>query len=121
MILIGNSFPLSLIRRKIFIEPVPLDDLRQAIEDSDGIVSFWGHSNTLPAAEEAIGQSLAPATERPVLSLSPEGLPSLNQQIFNECWVLSPDYTENFRPKVGEDVSPEKILGWQVLRMDWNS
>lgn len=119
MILIGNSFPLSLIRRKVVVEPMPLDRLREAISAADGILSFWGHANTLPAAEQAVGQSLAPASERPVLALSPDQYPVFQAKTFTECWILSPDYTENFRPKVGEEVPADKIQSWQVLRMEW--
>ena len=119
MILIGNSFPLSLIRRKVTIEPTPLERLREAIGASDDILSFWGHANTLPAAEEAVGHSLAPATDRPVLILSSDYFPVFENKTFTECWILSPDYTESFRPKVGEEVPTEKIQSWQVLRMEW--
>lgn len=121
MILIGNSFPFSLIRRKVIIEPVPLENLREAISSAGGVASFWGHSNTLSVANKAVGHSLEPASERPVLRLSPENLPVLEDQTHSVCWILSPDYTENFRPKVGEEVPADKIKSWQVLRIIWEA
>lgn len=121
MILIGNSFPLSLIRRKVTIEPAPLERLREAIDSAGGVLSFWGHANTLPAAEQAVGHSLAPAMDRPVLNLSPEQFPVFENKTFTECWILSPDYTGNFRPKVGEEVPTDKIRSWQVLRIVWEA
>jgi len=121
MLLIGNSFPLSLIRRRVTIEPIPLENLRDAISSAGGISSFWGHANTLAAAQAAVGHSLEPASERPVLRLSPANLPALDGETFTECWILSPGYTGNFRPKVGEEVPVDKIKSWQVLRMVWES
>jgi hypothetical protein len=121
MLLIGNSFPLSLIRRRVTIEPVPLETLREAIVSAGGVLSFWGHVNTLAVAEAALGHSVEPASERPALRLSPDNLPLFEGRIFAQCWILSPDYTENFRPKVGEEVPTEKIKSWQVLRMRWEN
>jgi hypothetical protein len=118
-ILIGNSFPLSLIRTKVVIDPCPVDILRQELAHRP-IHSFWGHRNTLTAANQLTGADLTPATERPALKLSPDFRPVLNELSFTECWVLSPDYTPGFRPPVNEEVPPEKINGWQVLRMVWN-
>ena len=81
--------------------------------------SFWGHSNTLAAAREILGVDVAPAVERPAVVLTDENLPSLDGAEARECWVLSPDYAPGFRPAPGEEVPPEKILGWQVLRILW--
>lgn len=119
MILIGNSFPLSLIRRKVVIEPQTISMLREKLGSHDLIHSFWGHRNTLSAAKALIGCDLTPKTERPALQLSPNNLPMLNGQTFDECWIVSPQYIENFRPAVGEEVSEDKIASWQVLRMEW--
>ena len=119
-ILIGNSFPLSLIRTKVVIEPCPVADLRRELECRP-IHSFWGHRNTLAAANQLVGADLTPATERPALQLSEALCPMLNDISFTECWVLSPDYAPGFRPPLNEEVPPEKIMGWQVLRMRWHS
>ena len=119
MILIGNSFPFSLIRRRVEIEPVSLDVLTRHLSGGEEVVSFWGHANTLAAAEALTGCSLKPETERPSLDLSPNNLPVFQGRTFEECWILSPQYINNFRPKVGEEVSAEKIEAWQVLRIRW--
>ena len=115
-ILVGNSFPLPLIRRAAEIAPQPAE----AFPRDARIVSYWGHANTLAAANAFLGVDLTPETERPALSLSPELLPSLNGESFDECWVLSPDYAEGFRPAVGSEVSPDKIKGWTMLRIVWH-
>ncbi len=36
-----------------------------------------------------------------------------------EVWLLSPAYREGFRPRIGDEVSPEQITGWQVLRLEY--
>jgi hypothetical protein len=117
-ILIGNAFPLSLIRRPVRIEPVSVDELRAAASNTE-IVSFWGHANTLAAAEAFSGLPLFPAVERPVIQLQESGLPSMVGQTFCECWIISPDYIGDFRPAVGEEVVSEKIKGWQILKITW--
>ncbi len=117
-ILLGSTFPLSLIRRRVTIEPAALEDLRQALKNR-GFVSFWGHTNTQKVASEILGADITPASGRPVLQLNEEALPFLNGQGFNECWVLSPDYQPGFRPQLGEEVVSEKITGWQVLKISW--
>lgn len=115
-ILVGNSFPLSLIRRRVTIEPRGIADLLRRLRGKD-IVSFWGHRNTLAAINGQLGVDLTPAVERPALSLSAEKLPMYAGEVFTECWVLSPDYKSGFRPAVGEEVAPELILGWQCLHL----
>lgn len=117
-ILIGNAFPLSLIRRPVHIAPVSVDELWAAARNTE-IISFWGHANTLAAAEAFSGLPLAPAVERPVIQLQESGLPSMVGQTFCECWIISPDYIDGFRPAVGEEVPPERIMGWQILKITW--
>lgn len=117
-ILLGNAFPLSLIRRPVRIEPRPLADL-QAEAARRGFVSFWGHANTLAAAGKVLGFDPTPATARPALTLNDDLLPTLDGAIFDEVWVLSPDYTDGFRPKIGEEVAAVQISGWQVLRVEF--
>lgn len=117
-ILIGNSFPLSLIRRKVTIQMQALDALRDAVSKAT-VVSYWGHDNTLCLAETFAGCGLAPMSERPVLNLSDENLPALGSQVFFEVWILSPDYIGSFRPAAGEEVPAEQISGWQILKITW--
>ncbi|MBN2686191.1 MAG: hypothetical protein JXR40_12995 [Pontiellaceae bacterium] len=117
-ILIGNAYPLSLVRRPVRIEPVAVDELRAAARGRV-VVSFWGHANTLVDAEKFTGLPLAPREERPVIHLHESGLPSCVGRTFCECWILSPDYTRNLRPAVGEEVPVEHIGGWTVLKITW--
>jgi hypothetical protein len=117
-VLVGNSFPLALIRRSVQIRPVSLALFRSSI-CGKRICSFWGHSNTLSVASQIAGHDLSPQAARPVVTLSDDGFPMLDGQIFTDCWVLSPDYVSGFRPAIGEEVGPEKIIGWQVLHLVW--
>lgn len=119
-ILIGNSFPLSLIRRVVLIRPSSQRELRELLSGRR-VVSFWGHANTLLAASQYAGCDLTPSCERPAVRLSAECYPCFAAEIFHECWVLSPDYIEEFRPRLGEEVPVGKISGWQVLRLDWDA
>lgn len=117
-ILVGNSFPLTLMRRKVTVEPLPLAALRAAAAGK-GVASFWGHVDTVKTASAATGIDLAPAVDRPALELSPEALPMFGGQIFRECWVVSPDYRRSFRPAENRPVDAEEIVGWQCLKITW--
>ena len=118
-VLIGNSFPFSLIRyKRLIVESGSVEALRNVLTEA-GAVSFWGHENTRTAAETVLGVSLVPRTERPALTLSPEKRPMLDGEEFDTCWLLSPDYPDGFRPAVGEEVSPDQIEGWHVLKLTW--
>ena len=117
-ILIGNSFPLSLIRRRVRIVPIGREELLAEIKVRQ-IASFWGHSNTLAAVNEWLNKDLTPKTERPVLCLSEHKLPQLDGMEYQTCFVLSPDYQTGFRPAIGSVVDAADILGWQVLKIIW--
>ena len=118
-ILIGNSFPFSLIRcKRLLVESKPLTDLEEVLADAE-VVSFWGHENTRAAAEGVLGVSLAPRAERPAVTLSPDKRPMLYGEVFDVCWLLSPDYPGGFRPAIGVEVSPNQIAGWHVLKLTW--
>lgn len=117
-VLLGSTFPLSLIRRRVTITPADMGELRSFLAHRP-VASFWGHANTLAAATAMLGVDVAPRTARPALSLTDDGLPSLDGHAFDECWVLSPEYTPGYRPAIGEEVPPDRILGWQVLRIRW--
>ena len=118
-LLVGNSFPLSLVRRAVLIRPSSQLEFQAACVGRR-IVSFWGHSNTLAVASVFAGFDLTPACVRPVLSLSAEGFPCFAGEEFRECWVLSPDYKVNFRPAAGEEVPADKIGSWKILRLVWD-
>ena len=115
-ILISNTFPFSLVRRPIRVEPRSVKDLRTAM-DERAWVSAWGHENTIALANTLACADLRPATVRPALVLDSGKLPSLDGQSFDEVWLLSPDYTPGFRPQIGHEVPAEAIQGWQVLRL----
>ena len=118
-LLIGNSFPFSLVRcARLIVESKPLAALKEALADAE-VASFWGHENTRAAAERVLGVSLAPRTERPAVTLSPAQRPMLYGEEFGTCWLLSPDYPEGFRPAIGTEVSPAQIAGWHVLKLTW--
>lgn len=118
-ILIGNSFPFSLVRcPRLLVESVSLAELKSHFAGSE-IVSFWGHANTRMAAESVLGVSLLPKTERPAIVLTAEGLPMLDGEVFDTCWLLSPDYQQGFRPAIGQEVGPGMISGWHVLKLTW--
>ena len=118
-ILIGNTFPFVLIRRKVSIQPVELDTLKEKLKSSAEIYSYWGHKNTLQSASELLKFDITPKSERPVLLLNKEFLPTLNGNVFSECWILSPDYTRVLRPSIGTEVTEEEIAGWNVLKISW--
>ncbi|MEX2381433.1 MAG: hypothetical protein WD490_03540 [Opitutales bacterium] len=121
--LLGSTFPLSLIRSSVRIEPRSLEELKQRLRQDDW-TSFWGHESTIAAADDILGLSgskktVRPKTERPALTLNENQQPTLNNITYTECWILSPDYAPGFRPKIGKEVPADKIQGWQVLRMVW--
>ena len=83
-ILVGNSFPFSLIRgHKVVCEEIPMSELREAAKR--GIVSFWGHENTIVDAENCIGAKLKPARSRPCIKLDEESF-------LQEVWMQLQEY-----------------------------
>ncbi len=119
-ILISNSFPFSLVRRAMSVEPRSVGDLLSAMHTRSWI-SAWGHDNTAAAASTIACADLRPTTPRPALSLDAESLPSLDGQSFAEVWLLSPDYQPGFRPQIGKEVTLGRITGWQVLQLSFQS
>ena len=118
-ILIGNAFPMTLIRRhSIHVEEIDLEELR-GLAASRGVKSFWGHENTRRAAEAELGVSLKPPVERPVITLDVDSLPALDGVSFRECYVLSPEYRQSFRPAIGAEVALADIVRWHALRLQW--
>ena len=117
--LVGNSFPFSLIRgRQVVCEEIAVETLREALS-ARGVSSFWGHENTRAVAESILAVNLRPVRPRPVLSLDGDSLPVLDGMSYSEAYVLSPDYVENFRPAVGEEVAADAIRSWHALRLRW--
>lgn len=123
-LLLGNSFPLSLVRRRVVITPRSLDELRVCAEGScaegSEVFSFWGHENTLVVARDWLGWDVTPRSLRPAITLDAERFPSLDGHSFSEVWIVSPDYHPGFRPEIGVEVSAVQIHGWQILHMDFS-
>lgn len=118
-VLIGNSFPLSLVRgHRVEIEEIGVDALRCVLAESEP-VSYWGHENSRSVAEQVVAVSLKPAVERPAMTLDGEGFPTLDGRRYTECHVLSPDYAAGYRPAIGAEVPPEAIRSWHALRLTW--
>ncbi|MBN1864690.1 MAG: hypothetical protein JW808_07305 [Victivallales bacterium] len=117
-ILVGNGFPMNLLRREVSIMPVDICEFRKKLK-SVGVLSFWGHENTIGNASDFIGADLTPPQDRPVIGLDDEGYPFYHGKEFRQCYILSADYVANFRPAVGEEVSADKIKGWTVLKIEW--
>lgn len=117
-VLVGSTFPLSLIRRSVLITIETFEGLKAQLKQKK-IASFWGHQTTIAVANQLLRVDVRPSKDRPVIHLTPDQLPALGEAIFDECWVISPDYHGSYRPKIGEEVSVDKIAGWQVLKIKW--
>jgi len=116
-VLVGNTFPSTLIRVPVVVIPRTVENLKVALEGDDVEVhSFWGHQNTLAAASSIAGVDLTPKSERPALTLNECGFPMLDGEEFSEVWVLNPNYVDGYRPAIGVEVQLYRITGWTVLR-----
>ena len=109
---------MNLIRRKVTILPQSIAEYRAALA-SCSWVSFWGHSNTLTAAKAQCGYDLTPENERPAITVDEEGFPVLYGKSYTQCYILTPEYKPGYRPALGEEVTPDAILSWQVLKLVW--
>ena len=119
-ILLGNAFPLALIRRKVVIEPKAVEDLKRVLADCDNeVISFWGHNNTLHQVCDILNYDIKPKYDRPAVELNDANLPELEGTIFTECWIISPDYVSGLRPQIGEEIPSSKIIGWHILKITW--
>ena len=112
-VILGNTFPLTLVRRQVSIKPISLAEAKALLED--GFVSFWGHSNTAAVAKAQLGFEVSPETERPALVLDENGLPGIGGVHSDKVLVLSPSYRPGFRPAIGVEVGPDDIVGWEPL------
>ena len=106
------------MRRKVCITPVSKNVLLDALIDAQ-VCSFWGHTNTIATAENAFGVNLDPIKNRPAIILDNNNLPTLGNNTFIECWILSPSYCQGFRPAIGEEVNATDIIDWTVLKIEW--
>ena len=107
-----------LVRRKVLIEPKTPEEFQKVVQNAE-ISSFWGHENTLSVVKQLLGVDLTPKEERPILSLSEDNFPQLYGESFTEVWLVNPDYKGVYRSKIGEEVSSDKIAGWQILKVTY--
>ena len=119
-ILISNSFPFTLIRRRVVVEPRTVAELLTAMHERPW-VSAWGHANTVHLASTIACADLRPAVVNPTLTLSEDGLPEFNGQTFAECWLLSITPVEGLTREQQREIQPEQIKDWQILRLSWHS
>jgi len=117
-ILIGNTFPLPLVRRAVRIAPYSLNDLKMELKDAD-VFSFWGHVDTKVIVEGMLNIKLDDKSIRKPLCLSKNNLPMLDGVEFDKCFVISPNYRNGFRPALNKTVSVDDILSWDGLCISW--
>ena len=118
-ILVGNTFPMSLIRRECFIVPVSSQEFKQFIElENPEIVSFWGHKNTIRVVYQIFNIDVTPIEDRPVLRLSSNRLPYYMNKEWKQVYVISPTYKADVgRPDPKIEVTPDMIKDWQILKI----
>lgn len=122
MILLGNTYPPALVRRQVLVTPISIEEARALVygEFFQQFISYWGHANTIVAANALLGVDVTPETDRPAITLNEEGFPTLNGKVADKVVVLSPNYAPGYRPQEGEITPPEKIIGWQALLWDFS-
>lgn len=120
--LIGNTFPLKLIRgHRVTIEEISVVSFLDLLPGLE-LVSFWGHENTREAAEGVLGGlSLRPRVERPAVTLDATDLPSLDGQRFSQCFVLSADDRVPSRHAIGAEIRVEDLGEWHLLKLTWDT
>ena len=119
-LLIGNSYPISLIRREVVIYSINQKDVFSLIENYSEVISFWGHDNTLCAVNKFLGIDITPAEKRLVISLTSKRLPYLQGMEFDKILIISPVYKENIRPEIGTEVASEMILNWEFKIIEFS-
>ena len=120
LFLVCSAFPLSLVRRRVVIEPCDITQVQRMLSQRP-FVSCWGHENTIALASKLLAVDVTPKSKRPAVMLDEEQYPMLEGASFSECLVLSPNYVPGFRPAVGEEVGIEKITGWHALHIRWET
>ena len=115
---IGNTFPTSLIRRTVCIKPIDKDYLGILVGESN-LHSYWGHPNTIEAAKNFLGFDVTPPSARRAIVLTSDNLPTLDGVLLDGIIVVSPTYAAGYRPAEGEVSSPDKIMCWQLLYVEF--
>ena len=112
---IGNTFPTSLIRRTVTIHPIDKAFYASLVSSNVKLHSYWGHANTIAAANEFLGVDVTPPSERRAIVLDNFNLPTLDGVLLDGIVVVSPTYSKGYRPAEGEVSTPDKIVDWQLL------
>ena len=118
-ILIGNTWPTTLIRRSVRIDVISIGVLKEHIRWADEVYSFWGHQNTIAVANKLLGIDVTPKKERPAISLTSQNLPIFEDEVFWQVFLLNPDYRPGFRPQIGQEVGEADITGWACLKVTY--
>ena len=116
---IGNTFPTSLIRRTVTIHPIDKAFYASLVSSNAKLHSYWGHANTIAAANQFLGMDVTPPSERRAIALNEEKRPMLDGVLLDGIIVVSPTYVTGYRPAEGEVSSPDKILDWQLLLVEF--
>lgn len=119
-VLIGNSFPMNLVQRRVTITPKTIDNIRRVINNAETILSFWGHNNTVKIVSQICGINLQPEEDRPCLNLTDNKFIEFSGIEFDKCWIVVPIYQKKFRPEIGEEISETDIKSWQILKIEFN-
>ena len=61
-----------------------------------------------------------PSTFRGQIKLSNKNFPVFNCVEFKECYIVSPIAIGNLRHNIGEELKPEEIVSWQLLKIEWS-
>lgn len=117
-ILIGNTFPLTLVRgHRVTVEEIAPERFRAETTGAT-VCSFWGHANSRAEAAAVAGVDLTPREERPVVTLDAAGYPVLDGQRFQACYVLSPDRA-GAMARSSTEIPVEAIAAWHFLKLSW--
>lgn len=115
--LIGNTYPTSLIRRKATFIPVTQEQAKQYLGFEREVESFWGHPNTIKAASEMLGMDITPKEERPTITLSENYLPTLYGKEHKSVLIVSANIPNaNRKPRNDPtEYELEEIESWSFI------
>lgn len=94
--------------------PITLVEAQHLLRTRE-IHSFWGHNNSLVAASQFTGYDLTPRKNRPAIVLDNEGFPILGGISSREILIFPPEYPEDFRAAIGQEIAVSQILGFRPV------
>ena len=115
-LLVGNTFPMHLIRKRVTITPIP-EWHGASMLSRHQIFSFWGHRNSLAAVNEFTGKDLTPVIERPAVLLSERNYPYFEGVEFKRVLVISPILKLGVR--LDHELELDEIDGWTFLLIEF--